>query len=338
MEEIKSADKIIKIQVTDKDLHLPYNQVDIGFVAEKILKELLAKKGINEKQNLDFRMECKAGLQGITEKLLDKSPLQFTLTRKLACLDPRKLSISKDKSCERMKAVLDSLIQVKRVDQRDCDDVLREFREFIDEYGCTVEFKDFDPCTGRLDVLFNERMSKSKKFCKVWVVVKLLLLLSHGQATVERGFSINRQIEVENMAENTYSAQRLICDYVHSIGDICNMVIDKKMLLSVAGARQKYMQFLDEQKRIKSDKQKGEKRKSLMDDIEELKSKKKRFESEAKSLEKEADELALKAEASGKLVFVAKSNSLRRSAKEKFTHVQQLNDQLESKLQELKST
>lgn len=97
------------------------------------------------------------------------------------------------------------------------------------------------------------------------------------------------------------------------------------------------MLFLHEKKRMKSGQQKGEKRKSLLDDIEELKRKKKRFELEAKTMEKEADELALKAKSSGKLVLVAKSNSLRRSAKEKLTDIEQLIDQLENKLQELKS-
>ena len=109
------------------------------------------------------------------------------------------------------------------------------------------------------------------------------------------------------------------------------------MLLSVAGARQKYMQFLDDKKRMKSDQEKGEKRKSLLDEIEELKHKKKRIENEAKSLETEADQLALKTENTGKLLLVAKSNSLCRTAKEKVTESTQLNATLESELQELKS-
>ncbi|GBM74427.1 Beta-mannosidase [Araneus ventricosus] len=44
----------------------------------------------------------------------------------------------------------------------------------------------------------------------------MLLLLSHGQATVEKGFSVNKKVEVENMKELSDVSQRLICDYINS--------------------------------------------------------------------------------------------------------------------------
>ena len=58
-----------------------------------------------------------------------------------------------------------------------------------------------------------------------------------------------------------------------------------------------------------------------------------RIENAAKSLETEADQLALKAENTGKLLLVA--NSLHRTAKEKMAETTQLKVKLESKLQEL---
>ena len=42
---------------------------------------------------------------------------------------------------------------------------------------------------------------------------KILLLLSHGQASVEWGFSVNKEIEVENLLKHSLVAQRTICDY-----------------------------------------------------------------------------------------------------------------------------
>ena len=97
------------------------------------------------------------------------------------------------------------------------------------------------------------------------------------------------------MCDKTYMAQRIICDYFNSIEEVLNISVEKGMLLSVAGARQKYMQYLDDKKRIKSDQEKGEKRKSLLNEIEELKYEKKRIENDTKTLETEADQLALKA-------------------------------------------
>ena len=164
----------------------------------------------------------------------------------------------------------------------------------------------------------------------------MLLVLSHGQASLERGFSINRQIEIENMHNETYVAQRVICDHVNSVGGLENIAIDKAMMLSVAGARQKYMMFLDEQKQSKAMIAAGKKRKNVLAEIEELKRAKKRLETEANALQTDADELALKAESSGKLLLVAKSNCYRRSAKEKFLNINELEDQLNNELEEFK--
>ena len=72
------------------------------------------------------------------------------------------------------------------------------------------------------------------------------------------------------------------------------------------------MMFLDEQKQSKAMIAAGKKRKNILAEIEELKRAKKRLETEADALQTDADELALKAESSGKLLLVAKSNSYRR--------------------------
>ncbi len=336
--EIKSVDKIIKVKVADKDLHAPYTQVDVGFVAEKLLKELLVKKSASEKQVMEFRMESKNCLQTIVEKLLEKSPIQYTLTRKLTCLDPRKMAKDKNSCKEKMKALLECLVQVKRVDERDCDDIVREYSSFVDDYSTSSDFNNFDPSHNRLDVLFFERMNNNKKFTKLWMVCKLLLLLSHGQASVERGFSVNRQIEVENMSADTYSAQRIICDHVTAVGGLGKVSIDKGMMLSVAGARQKYMMSLEEAKRTKSEQTRGEKRKCIVDEIEDLKRVKKQLEADSVALQKDADELAIKAESSGNLTLIAKSNSLRRSAKEKQQQLSEVATKVESKLQELQNS
>ena len=101
-------------------------------------------------------------------------------------------------------------------------------------------------------------------------------------------------------------AQHVICDHVNSVGGLENIAIDEAVMLSVAGARQKYMMFLDEQKQSKAMIAADKKRKNILAEIEELKRAKKRLETEANALQ---TELALKAENSGKLLLVAKSNS-----------------------------
>ena len=54
----------------------------------------------------------------------------------------------------------------------------------------------------RLDSYFYNQLADKKQFVNFWKVVKLLLL-SHGQATVERGFSVNKDLKECNIAEKT---------------------------------------------------------------------------------------------------------------------------------------
>ena len=54
MDSVKSIDKLLKVDVSDKETHATYNVIDVGFVSEKKLKELLAKKTISDKQALAF--------------------------------------------------------------------------------------------------------------------------------------------------------------------------------------------------------------------------------------------------------------------------------------------
>lgn len=54
-------------------------------------------------------------------------------------------------------------------------------------------------------------------------------------------------------------------------------------------------------------------------------------------MEKAADEYATKAETTSQLTFIAKSNSLRRSAKEKMASLVDIEKQIDDKLKEMKN-
>lgn len=117
-----------------------------------------------------------------------------------------------------------------------------------------------------------------------------LLLLSHGQATVERGFSFNKQIEVENLQERSFLSQRLVQDYIRSVGGTLNVPITKQLILSAGAARQRYVTYLDEQKKKKKEKQQMIlKRKCVTDKINETRKKKSRVEMDVDALLKSAD-------------------------------------------------
>lgn len=55
-------------------------------------------------------------------------------------------------------------------------------------------------------------MGKDSDYEKLWSEARMLLILSHGEASVERCFSVNKEIMVENMQEESFVGQRLIQD------------------------------------------------------------------------------------------------------------------------------
>lgn len=238
-----------------------------------------------------------------------------------------------------MKRVLEILVEAHRLKADECDEVIYQFGQFLDECAGNPDFEDFDPSESslRVDTLLYEHMAGNKQLAKAWGVVELLLLMSHGQATVERGFSVNKEVAVENLSERSFIAQRIIHDHIESVGGLANVKISKQLLMASAGARQKYISYLEEQKRIKVSQENTLKRKAAMDGIDVLKKKKRQIETDIEALLKTADEFADRAEDSRNLTWVAKSNSLRRSAKEKRAVLKDIEEQLEGKLQELKN-
>ena len=122
----------------------------------------------------------------------------------------------------------------------------------------------------RLDVFLYKGMGQQLEYRLLWGVVQELLLLSHGQATVERGFSVERRVERHNLTEEeSIVSQRLICDYVRSTGGVANVEVTKELLISVKAARQRYQAFLDKQIvslkfRVESQNNKKDRRKDSM--------------------------------------------------------------------------
>ena len=68
-------------------------------------------------------------------------------------------------------------------------------------------FVNFDPVKSRVDILMHEIMAGKDMYSKLWNVDRMLLVLSHCQAAVERGFSINKQAEEVHLLAETFCCQ-----------------------------------------------------------------------------------------------------------------------------------
>ena len=98
----------------------------------------------------------------------------------------------------------------------------------------------------RLDSFLHTHLEES--WPKLWKVVELLLLLSHGHASVERGFSYNKEISVGNLSQLSVIAQRRITEYVKRCGGTTKVQMTKELLTAAASGRQSYHQHLEKEK------------------------------------------------------------------------------------------
>lgn len=111
-----------------------------------------------------------------------------------------------------------------------------------------------------------------------------------------------------------------------------------KLLLSSASGRQGYQAVLDEKKRENEATRKSERKRSPLEEISSLKAKKRRLESNFEALKRSVDDYGEKAESKGKLTLIAKSNGMRRSARQKAEQIKSLEGEIVQKLQEVKSS
>ena len=338
---LTGAQKLLRLDLSDKSLHLDSSRISLGFAADKAIRELKQLKRVSDRDVLAIRLDTKNLIITLVEKFLHKSPIHHTLVRRMDWLQPKKLISTDVRQKERcrthVKSCLHLMEEAHRISTDQCDLVAAQFDRFVPEAAMDEAFQSFDLQKSRLDVLYYDALSEKAEFSDLWSFVKKLLLLSHGQATVERGFSQNKDTMVVNLAEETLVAKRVIKDHLHHVGGIFKVKVTQQLLTSARGAHRRYQQHLEEE-RAKARRPAAQKRRAAaLGELDELKAKRKRFESLVKSLSQEADKLAEEAEAKGRIALLSQSNALRKSSKEKEQQVSSLTAEIEKKEAEFKS-
>ena len=332
-----NMEKLSKIDITNKDNLLSYKKVDIGINASEALQSARTVTGhtLSDKQVMEYRMEARQFLSDTCKKILHKCPLSYSFVRNLSSLNP--LDISNDPhGCQRrFKKVLISLKSAGKVGD-ECDIIAEQYNQFVDSVSSIgrEKFAGFSKQSDGLDMFYTEHLSDSK-YDKLLPVVKLILVISHGQASVERGFSVNKEVETVNLSDKSVVARRIICDYVQAKGGILNVVVSKGLMMSVASARNRYDNYLDDERKKNKTEEQTRKRKSTLEEIDSLKSKKKVLKTDIEHLVTKADKLAKDAERTGKITFITQSNALRNRSKEKMEELKDVQENLDKTIQYL---
>ena len=131
-----------------------------------------------------------------------------------------------------------------------CDSVTLEFTSFIDnelkKYRAKVE--EFDENHDRMDDFYFNRVFANNN-ADLSFIIKVVLTLSHGQASTERKFSVSNTVLDNNMKEEGTVARKYIFDHVRGKKIMpYSIEINKDLHSSVKGASAGYRKHLERKK------------------------------------------------------------------------------------------
>ena len=116
-----------------------------------------------------------------------------------------------------------------------------QFMDFIHQTSKS-ELENFNMENQSLNTSLQKNMASI--YPKAWTVIyEFALLISHGQTSVWREFSINKEMIVENQEVTSLMAKRLNKDHVFSVNRVTNLAITREMVLAARCSRAKYMDF-----------------------------------------------------------------------------------------------
>ena len=135
---------------------------------------------------------------------------------------------------KKYKSLLTHLINLKYVSSVFSDKAMNQFADFVRQSRVHQDiFLEFNREKDSLDDFYFKKCSLNK-YKELASTVKIFLTLSHGQASVERGFSVNGTVLEQNLNKKSITARHLVKDHMLSNNLLPqNIGILNKMIISV---------------------------------------------------------------------------------------------------------
>ena len=247
--------KLVEIDLHNEENLLPLKDIEVGFATEHTIKTLLQKDTVTKSSVREFRKGCQTFVRSMIEKIFERSPITSAFLKAAAVFDPANLvsKSSRGPLMKSFKALLTTLVELNIISVSDGDKTLQEFSNFYDEDRLqhVQELKEFNEADDRLDELFFHKIDIGKKM-HLSFVIRLVFLVSHGQAACERNFSLKNNQEQLNQETTTIVSRRICKDYMCAKKvKPSEIVIDKKLILSVKTAYSMYKQHMAEKEKRK---------------------------------------------------------------------------------------
>ena len=221
--------KLINLKF-EGDVLLPLEDIDVGIGAKSILKKL---KTVQKPQEREFRSNCRKLLISLMKKLFERCPLKYKLTLALSSLSPIQISSVSEKYLKkRFTMLVEHLYDCRHITRDTGDKAVKQYNALLGNTDFIKEAKEFDIYQDRLDDFYS-RVLDSNSTIDLQYIVRYVLPLSHGNARIESGFSVNTDILETNMMEQSIVAQRLVYEGIERAGGVVKVEITPEMMKMV---------------------------------------------------------------------------------------------------------
>ena len=158
-----------------------------------------------------------------------------------------KIKESPNQCVRDMDACLAQLMNANHLTALKSDRASTQFRRLVNDVPKDT-LTNFKRSSQRLDHFYADLLNQKEEYFELWQAVKLILLFSHGNAFVKGGFSLNKDMLVENLLEENLVAMRRAYDGILHCGGDDKVIVDREMIRYARGAHAKYKQEQESRK------------------------------------------------------------------------------------------
>ena len=292
LKKANSTYKLSQIDFTDQNIQeLLY---EVSFAIDHDLRMLKKEGKVTDSKINAFKIKAKKKVCVLCNHIIEKNPLNSYFARLARSLNPINLAEIPESSERRFHTLLQKLVDCKQITSSLADNTKQEFRKsksnIVRENKAI--FRNYGIHKNHLDEFYMEYLKDSTQYKSFCYVVKIVLTMLHGQADVECGFNVNKNLIVENMSDESLTAQRLAKDHMK-----CkeykphNMPIPKELLQSMKRSNANYKEALQTKKKSQQKLEEDERLLEINEELIQLNRKKSSVEEAIKGYHLERDML-----------------------------------------------
>ena len=321
LDVLKQANTTLKLSQLDLiDPNIQMRTYAGGFSIDHDLRKLKREGKITDSHVNTFKKDAKQFVSTLCTDILSKSPLISYFAPAARCLNPINLAEIPDTCEKRFHSLLQKLVDARLITSLFADEAKSEFHKFINDVVRENKalFRNYDIKSFNLDGFFMDYLKDSIHYKSFTHVLKIILTLFHGQADVEHGFSLNKQLVVENMSETSLVAQRFVKDHMLVNNyQLHDMSIDKELIRCVKSSNSAYKEVLKQKRETAKKAEKDERLASIEEEITQLNLKKTSLEEAIKEYRAGTDKYAYDVEKKENLELLKLFNGLKKAAEKK---------------------